>query len=278
MIARRIGTILFLLGLACSPLAFSVPAEAGDSGVQVSTTPTGPFRDQLHRQLFAGAGKLVPGDRVTRTFYVRNDSDLVARTTLEVSDSGPRNGFSDALDVSADLGGVSTDGPLHTGDPDCSLTVTGPNLAPGAVQAVDITVDFRDVVGTAAAAQRASLDLLVTLSQVGETGVVEVCGEQATSDPVDDDPLDGGPDDGTNSDPRDDGDARCDQGAVVTVAGNPSCVPTSVAAGAHEGGPTEPTVREQITRSAIPALLLLGLGGGLVIGAWPMARRRSQDG
>jgi len=268
MIARRIGTILFLLGLACSPLAFSVPAEAGDSGVQVSTTPTGPFRDQLHRQLFAGAGKLVPGDRVTRTFYVRNDSDLVARTTLEVSDSGPRNGFSDALDVSANLGGVSTDGPLHTGDPDCSLTVTGPNLAPGAVQAVDITVDFRDAATMVAMDQRASLDVLVTLTQVGGTGVIETCGEQATADPVSND--------GQSNDDQSGGDA-CRDGAVVTVTGTQSCVPTAVAAGGRKSQQAEPTVREQITRGAFPALVLLGIGGGLVIGAWPAARRRRQE-
>ena len=98
MIARHLGTAALLLGLACSPLLVSSPAEAGDSGVQVSMSPTGPFRDQLHRQLFAGTGKLVPGDRVTRTFYVRNDSDVVARTTVAVSGSGKGSELADSLD------------------------------------------------------------------------------------------------------------------------------------------------------------------------------------
>ena len=121
MIARHLGTAALLLGLACSPLRVSSPAEAGDSGVQGSMSPTGPFRDQLHRQLFAGTGKLVPGDRVTRTFYVRNDSDVVARTTVAVSGSGKGSELADSLAVSVDLGNVSSSGSLGTDDPGCRL-------------------------------------------------------------------------------------------------------------------------------------------------------------
>ena len=131
------------------------------------------------------------------------------------------------------------------------------------MQAIDITVDFRDVDAMVAMDQQASLDVLVTLTQVGETGVVETCGEQATADPVANDGQPGGD--------------ACQDGAVVTVAGTQSCVPTAVDAGDREGPPAQPTVREQITRSAFPALVLLGLGGGLVIGAWPLARRRRQE-
>lgn len=265
MIARHLGTAALLLGLACSPLLFSTPAQAGDNGVQVSTSASGPFRDQLHRQLFAGAGKLVPGDRVTRTFYVRNGSDVVARTTLAVSDSGPRNDFSDAIDVSVDLGEVSSSGPLQPDDPSCTLTTTGPNLAPGAVQAVEVTLGFGDATGARASAKRASVDLLVTLTQVGETGVVETCGEQANAEPV-----------GDEGDGKE-GDDTCAQGAVVTVTGNPSCVPTAVAAGDSRDQQAHPSLRERITRSAFPALLLLAVGGGLVMGAWPLARRRSVE-
>ncbi len=270
MIARHLGTAALLLGLACSPLLVSAPAEAGDAGVQVSMSPTGPFRDQLHRQLFAGTGKLVPGDRVTRTFYVRNDSDLVARTTVAVSGSGPQNELADVIGVSVDLGGVSSSGPLETDDPDCTLTTTGPNLAPGAVQAVEVALELDDVTGMRAAAQHASLDLLVTLTQVGETGVIETCGEQATADPV----PEGGDGSGTNPDSDDD---HCEQGAVVTVTGTPSCVPTGVDAGRAREHRAHHPIREQITRSAFPALLLLAVGGGLVIGAWPLTRRRSVE-
>lgn len=263
MIARRIGSVLLVLGLVCAALALSAPAQADSSGVQVSTNPDGPFRDQLRRQLFAGAGKLVPGDQLTRRFYVRNGSDVVARTTLAVSDSGPDDELARAIDVGVDLSGVHSDGPLHTDEPDCSLTVTGPNLAPGAVQAIDVTLDFRDVDALVAMDQRASLDLLVTLTQVAETGVIETCGEQAAVDPVKNGGQPGG--------------EACREGAVVTVAGTQSCVPTSVDAGGREGSETQPTVRERLTRSAFPALVLLGLGGGLVIGAWPLARRRRQE-
>ncbi len=267
MIAKHLGTAALMLGLACSPLLVSAPAEAGDAGVQVSTSPTGPFRDQLHRQLFAGTGKLVPGDQATRTFYVRNDSDVVARTTVAVSGSGQQNELADSIDVSVDLSDVSSSGPLETDDPSCTLTATGPNLAPGEVQAVEVALEFDDVTGTRAAAQRASLDLLVTLTQVGETGVIETCGEQATADPVpnDDDP-------GSDSD-----DDRCDQGAVVTVTGTPSCVPTVVDAGQARDHWAHHSIRDGVTRSAFTALLLLAVGGGLVIGAWPLTRRRSVE-
>ena len=263
MIARRLGSVLLLLGLVCAGLAFSAPAQADASGVQVSTNPDGPFRDQLRRHLFAGAGELMPGDQLRRRFYVRNGSEVVARTTLAVSDSGPDNELAGAIDVGVDLGGVHSGGPLHTDDPDCGLTVTGPNLAPGAVQAIDVTLDFRDVDALVAMDQRASLDLLVTLTQVAETGVIETCGEQATADPVETDGQSGGD--------------TCGDGAVVTVAGTQSCVPTSVDAGGREGPEAQPTFRERVTRSAFPALVLLGLGGGLVIGAWPLARRRRQE-
>jgi hypothetical protein len=267
MIARHLGTAVLLLGLACSPWLLSAPAEAGDSGVQVSMSPTGPFRDQLHRQLFAGTGKLVPGDRVTRTFYVRNDSDVVARTTIAVSGSGQQNELADAIDVSVDLGAVSSAGSLETDDPSCTLTTTGANLAPGAVQAVEVALELDDVTGTRAAAQRASLDFLVTLTQV-KTGVIETCGEQETGDRE----PEGDP--GSDADLDDD---RCEQGAVITVTGAPSCVPTAVDAGQARDRRPHHSIRDRVTRSAFPALLLLAVGGGLVIGAWPLTRRRSVE-
>ncbi len=264
MIARHLGTAALLLGLACSPLLVSAPAAAGGSGVQVSASPTGPFRDQLPRQLFAGTGKLVPGDRVTRTFYVRNDSDVVARTSLDVSRSGQRNELADAIDVSVKLGDVSA-GPVETGGPDCTLTTTGPDLAPGAVQPVEVSVAFDDVTGTRATAQRASLDFLVTLTQV-DIGVIETCGDQETADPEDEPPGGTAPDHD-----------RCEDGAVVTVTGTPACVPTVVDAGQAREHRAHHSIRERVSRSAFPALLLLGVGGGLVIGAWPLTRRRSVE-
>ncbi len=267
MIAKYLGTAALLLGLACSPLLVSAPAEAGDSGVQVSTSPTGPFRDQLHRQLFAGTGKLVPGDRVTRTFYVRNDSDVVARTTVAVSRPGQVNELADLIDVSVDLGAASSSGPVETDDPNCTLTTIGPNLAPGAVQAVEVALELDDVTGTQAAAQRASLDFLVTLTQV-KTGVIETCGEQETADPHPE------PDPSGVAESDDD---RCEQGAVVTVTGTPSCVPTVVDAGQARDDREHRSIRDRITRSAFPALLLLAVGGGLAIGAWPLTRRRSVE-
>ncbi len=66
----------------------------------------------------------------------------------------------------------------------CSTFLTGPTLAPGGTQQVDVGLTFSDVDGQTAQHSQARIDLVVTLSQVGHQGDVNICGEQAEAEPT----------------------------------------------------------------------------------------------
>lgn len=102
--------------------------------------------------------------------------------------------------------------------------------------------------------QAASLDFVVTLTQTGETGWVEVCGEQAEAEPEIKGDQGSGPD--------------CTRDVVVTTTGTPTCVPTAVDAGATYGG-GEP--RDAATVAGLAGVLITL---GLVL--WADRRRRNE--
>jgi hypothetical protein len=122
---------------------------------------------------------------------------------------------------------------------------------------VNLSLAVADLTGSDGMAQAASLDFVLTLSQVGASGQVDVCGEQGAADEQGEE---GGPGSGDHC--RD---------VVVTVAGEPSCVPTVVDAGASYGlgEPRSPgTV-------AFLAAVLVSIGGGMLLLAG--RRRRTAD-
>jgi hypothetical protein len=141
------------------------------------------------------------------------------------------------------------------GSAGCSLVTTGPNIAPGGVQGIDIALAVADLQEQVGMEQAASLDFVVTLSQVGPRGQVKVCGEQAVAEPE----VKGA----QGSDPD------CDRDVVVTVAGNPSCVPTAVDAGASYGA-GDPRSAGAI---GVLAALALTIGAGMVVLAGTRRRR-----
>lgn len=247
------------------------PAQAEPKQLLVAGSAQGPFRDNLATPLFAGTGRLVPLDSATSTFYVKNNGKQTARTTVAVVNRGGSNAFEDALTLDVDIDGTASVATVPApGGKGCSLVTTGPSLAPGAVQAVDIGLTVADLDGQVGMDQAASLDVVVTLSQVGPRGQVKVCGEQATAEPEvkGEQATDGGDADGEAG-----GDgvvADCARDVVVTVAGDPTCVPTAVAAGrgaAYGGG--EP--RDPATVAGL-AGLLAAAGASLVL--WAGRRRR----
>lgn len=239
-------------------LALGSPAQAEPKKLLVSDSAAGPFNSQLGRPLFEGDGPFVPLDQSSTTFYVKNNSRQVARATVTVVNRGPTNEFEKALTLGLGIRGVAaTGGVPAVGSPGCTLTVTGPSIQPGAVQAVDVSLAVTDLQQQVGTDQAASLDFVVRLTQTGRNGQVEVCGEQAGAQPE------------GQAQPAATGSTDCRRDVVVTATGRPTCVPTVVDAGTTYGGgdPRQPASVATI------AVLLTAAGAGLLLVAG--RRRRS---
>lgn len=270
MSARRttVAAVVALL-VAVAVVLLGSPSQADQQRLLVSTSADGPFRPTLASSLFAGSGRLVPLERTDTTFFVKNGSDVLVRPTVAVVDRGAGSTFRDALTVAVDLDGTtSTGGVPSPENPGCDLVATGPSLAPGEVQLVDVSLTVGDLTDQVGMGQAASLDVVVTLTQVGPRGLVDVCGEQAVADPEvqGEQGSAGGSDGSVTAGP---GGPDCDRDVVVTVAGSPTCVPTEVDAGATYGG-GEPRGAGEI---ALLAGLLVATGAGMVV--WAARRRRT---
>jgi hypothetical protein len=275
MTRRVLGLLSAVVSLVAALVVLTGgTAAASPSGVQVGLHPAGPFSDALPQSLFRGTGKLVPGDVVTRTFYVRNGSDVDTRASVRVlldEDAA----LARALDVRVGLGG----GPVQRGTGNRGVT-DRVVLAPGDVRAIDVALSFdRNVTGLQDMSERAALDLLVTLTQTRSSSGVD------PSDPSD--PSNPSDPSGPAADP-----AGSEQGCQAQVsvpladAGDaprpaapsddrPACVPTSVASGAPGsvaiplGTPTEDPMAA--ARFAVLAVLA---GATLFVVA---GRRRRDD-
>lgn len=264
MSTRRASLAAFLTVTltAVVVIVLGSPSQAEPRKLLISNSISGPFQGNLATPLFKGAGPFVPLDEASNTVYVKNNSDQTARTTVRVVNRGRTPAFEDSLAFDIDINGISTGGtaPLP-GTPGCSMVVTGPSIAPGAVQAVDIDLAVGELPARVGMNQAASLDFVVTLSQTGSNGWVEVCGEQATAQPEVKGEPGGGSTNGDGSDPD------CTREVVVTAVGTPTCVPTAVDAGATYGGGAPRGPRE----IALLVGLLVTTGASMVV--WASRRR-----
>lgn len=245
-----IPRLVALLLLATSLAALTGPAQARSTGLLVSRSETGPFADQLPAPLLEGIGRVVPLDRAGDTFYVKNASPRVARTTVAVVNRGAANALTETLTVSVDVAGTVTTGMLPASGSSCELVVTGPDLRPGGVQPVAVSLAVGDLTGQQGVRERFALDVDVTLSHLGGSREVAACGVQAAA---------GGP-------PP----ADCARAAVVTVTGPPRCVPTAIDAGLQQGLAIP---REQAAVAGVGVTVLVLGGLGLLA-----VRRRRQRG
>jgi len=258
VIGRRatVDVVAMLTGLLALAIVFSPPSQAESKQLLVSSSAAGPFRDHLAMPLFAGTGPFVPHDEASRTFYVLNNSQQVARTTVAVVNRAASGDLEDALTFEVDIEGTTTSGALPgPGAEKCDLVATGPNLQPGDRQAVAISLAVADLEGQVGMNEAASLDFVVTLTHAGADGHVEVCGEQAGA----------GSEAGAEPDvPAE----HCQRDVVVTAVGDPTCAPTAIAAGTSYGGsePRHPAVAAGL------AGVLITTGAGLVL--WAGRRRR----
>jgi LPXTG-motif cell wall-anchored protein len=96
-----------------------------------------------------------------------------------------RNDLERHLNVSAELGGVTSGTPLTDGaDSDCTAYVSGPSIPARGVQRVDVTLHLDVVAGQVAQAQEADVGMVVTLSQVGPNGRTDICGAEEGANPA----------------------------------------------------------------------------------------------
>ncbi len=234
MLLAVVSTALLLVPLT------SGAARAEPSGVQVSLDSSGPFADGLPHSLFRGTGRLVPGDRVERTLYVRNDAATDTRTTVQVG-FDRSNELSDALDFRVVIGEAEA---TVSGDA-AHQTFAGPlTLAPGEVQPIDVVMTFDRATRTQAMRQSTEVELRVTITET--TGAGLGCRE----------------------------DLAVDRNGVTTDTERPRCVPTSVTAG--ETGTVADVsvlpVRDPVVAATVAVLAAL-VGAGLALVA---ARRRRE--
>lgn len=218
--AVAVGLVL-LIGLV-GALLMSSPTQAEPKKLKVSSSEAGPWGDNLTRPLFENLGPFVPMDSVPDRFFVKNNSNQPARATLAVIDRGAGNEFEQLLSFTASVGGETTEIPAFVDSKKkCKTYVTGDSIAPGAVQPVDVTLNFADTDGQVAMDQTASVEFVLTLSQVGPKGKVDICGVQAVAEPYE-----------LCSQPR---------SAVVNVLGRSSCAQVKgVAAFADPGAGSGP--------------------------------------
>jgi len=258
MSVRRMTLAAFaaLTALAMLVLVLSAPSQADPKKLLVANTAHGPFQNNLASALFDGQGPFVPLDRSTSSFWVKNNTQQSARLTVAVVNRGTTNDFERALSFNVNVQGTQSSGMVpDPGHPGCQLVTTGPTIAPGATQKVDVGLAVADLQQQLGQNQAASLDFVVTLSQVGPKGQIQVCGEQATAQPVE-----------VKGEQATAG--ECAKNVVVTVAGKPTCVPTVVDAGLSYDEPRSP--------AEVAGLALLLMGGGATMMWWGNRRRRRQ--
>ncbi|MGN6131057.1 MAG: hypothetical protein ACTHOK_12025 [Nocardioidaceae bacterium] len=262
-----VATLATVLAVVTAMLLTGSPTQADPKKLLVSNDGV-TWGDNLTKPLFGELGPLVPQDKVKSSFFLKNNSHQPARATLAVVDRGPANDFTQALTFDYDVAGTTTPIPVAVDQkPKCKTYVTGPSIEPGKTQQVKVGVNFADVAGQTATGQTSTVDFVLTLSQVGPNGRVDICGEQAPAQPY----------------------QECKNPAlqVVTVVGKPTCAEvlgTEALRGGKQGtsaGASGNAVGDSVLAAtgaprSVSTLLPLAVGL-LVAGAGLMVVRRRRE-
>lgn len=176
------GLVAVALAALLSAFLAATPSAAAPKRLAVSNDGMA-WSSNLGTPLFEDAGRLVPQDSVDAAFFVRNDSDDPARATLAVVDRGPSSAFARNLTIDYTIAGAGRSTVSVDPAKPCQSFVTGASIAPGDAQEVGVSLAFADVEGLATMDEPANLAFVVTLSQVGPKGTVDICGAQAVAEP-----------------------------------------------------------------------------------------------
>jgi hypothetical protein len=170
----RIRRALAVVATMAAALVLTAPSASAASGIELS--PDGAtWGTTLSGALFGTPARLVPGDVVTATLWVRNASITSARVDLRVAAGiGARDGsFAGDLRLSVDgreLGGGST--------------WNGPVLAPGGVTRVPLVVTYVAAAGSSGVVQAASVLDSVSLVEADPAPSPTATASTPTSSPT----------------------------------------------------------------------------------------------
>ena len=232
-----------LLLAACSLLP-ATAAHADSDRLQVSQDGT-TWQDNLSAPLF-GPMVVVPQDRVSRSFRIRNDTDQETQATVALVDRSPDDSdLAGHLRVGARSGETAGSSHALTDGNGCSVLLQGQPLDPGATSRIDVALAVDDIEGGTAQGATAEFDLLVALSE-GERSF-DICGVGGR----------GGGGDGAG-----DGAIGCGEGvSVINGVGDDDCT------------------SQPLPETGAPDRLseLLGIGALLLIIGGYLARRRRED-
>lgn len=191
---KRLHAASILLMILIS-ISWSRPAYGALPALQVSTDAA-TFSSQLDAPLFDSIDVVVPGDRQTGSFWVRNNAATAGYLRVVLADvvtSSPE--LADALLISASTTGHSGDPvPLSSATP-CRVLVEGDLIPPSGVVEVAADLVFSAAVsGTRAQGQTGSLSLRVGLSDAALGGLPPTSCDGTPTDVPIVDPLPGPPD------------------------------------------------------------------------------------
>lgn len=149
-----------LMGVLTGMVVTAPKAAASDGRLLVSRSVDGPWQPSFTTPLFQRAGALVPLDRATSRFYVRNGSSDAARASVSWTVSGAGEELARSLRFSVALGGATE----PSGQ--CGARVASGSIPPGGVQRVDVEMLVADLAAGLAMRQTADVTMELRLEQV----------------------------------------------------------------------------------------------------------------
>ncbi|GAA1928266.1 hypothetical protein GCM10009737_32680 [Nocardioides lentus] len=248
-LATVLAAVLTATVLLGAGAASAASPTAGAPRDPIGLSPDGVrYADALEGPLFGRRLAWVPGDRRTRSWWVRNQAEQAALLTVEVPARGVLPGW---LSLQTRVGGawraLDTAAPVTTG-----------RLAPGASRRVAVRVTMRPTAGNRTMLDDADLPLRVRLTEA----------RGATPGGPDTAPGDGGGDGGGDGD---DGSGPGDGGSAGGAGDGSGSLPGAGGARSAPGGPLDGLLPDTGAGSG-PALLLLG-AALLAAGASVLRRR-----
>jgi hypothetical protein len=162
--ARR--RVIAALAFATVVVGAVLPAGAANAAVPIELSTQGVvWNTSLPGGLFDGFAGAVPGDSVTRSFYVKNPTDLSVTMKVRATDVVPgTNNLGQSITVLGAVPGHALAAPVTLASlTDCATLAPDVVLAGGAVTRVTITLAMLDVSGSLAQAADGGFDVLLTM-------------------------------------------------------------------------------------------------------------------
>ena len=166
MARRAVLRVLAFVALmvAGATLAFAAPAQAAPKPIGLSSDGV-TYADTLSTSLFAGA-LVVPGDTVTRTFWVKNRGADPGNLAIALQGvAGGDSNFVAALSVSAAAGATAGPTVAFTSANPCHSLVSAVGLASGAAVKVDVKLKLSNALAhVTSQSSVGNFDIKVTLT------------------------------------------------------------------------------------------------------------------